>query len=326
MDASLSGVAAISPSDAWAVGSSHADSELTLLLHWNGVKWSPVTTPKPVLGELGTVTALSANDVWVVGSTASGAILIWYWNGKTWRTEAGVPPVHDDTFAIAATKSSIWIAARSESLEIAVTLHWTKGHWYVVPLSDPAADSYMTGIAIAGKTVWGVGAAGSHNTTCPRLKLWQWSGSAWKTVSFPLSSSVCGQLTGVTAGPGNTALAVGWDSPTCTISACHPVPFTMQWNGKTWRKLPFTASQYAGPTSVASVPDGTVWGVYNAGIDRWAGGTWRVAKSLTPPSDGYSLEAVAASSSHDAWAVGSWEPAEQRNWTLILHWNGKTWS
>jgi hypothetical protein len=324
IDATLFGVAAISPRDAWAVGYSYAGPSRTLLLHWNGVKWSQVTSPKPVTGLLYAVTAVSANDVWAVGSTADDTILILHWNGKMWRREAGVPPIHNQTGAVAATKNSVWIATRSESLEVTVTLHWTKGRWYVVPLSDPLATSYMIGIAIAGSAVWGVGAAGSDNSTCPRPKLWRWSGSAWKTVSFPLPSSYCGQFQGITTGPRGTALVVGWVSP-CSTFNCAPEPFTMQWNGKTWRKLPF-ATKDVGPYAVASVPDGTAWAIYSAGIYRWAGGAWRLAKTLTPASSGYALEAVAASSARDAWAVGSWEPGVQRSMTLIVHWNGKAWS
>jgi hypothetical protein len=323
-DATLYGVASISPSDAWAVGGVFAGPR-TLIMHWNGAKWSQVTTPKPLAGLLYAVTAVSANDVWAVGSTADGAVLILHWNGKMWRRETGVPSVHDEIDAVAATKSTVWVAIRSESREIAVTLHWTKGHWYVVPVSDPAGTSYMMGIAIAGSNVWGIGAAGTNNTTCPKPKLWRWSGTAWKSASFPLPRSDCGQLRGITAGPGGTALVVGWDFP-CGTSACAPVPFTMRWNGKKWQKLPFSASPDVGPDAVASVPDGTAWGIYSMGIYRWAGGTWRLAKALTPASNEYALNAVAASSFHDAWAVGSWVPRVQESVPLMVHWNGKTWS
>jgi hypothetical protein len=60
----LDGVAAISAGDAWAVGSSRpADNSKTLTGHWNGRKWTRVTSPKPVSGSLEAVTATSA-DTW----------------------------------------------------------------------------------------------------------------------------------------------------------------------------------------------------------------------------------------------------------------------
>jgi hypothetical protein len=326
VNATLSGVAAITVRDAWAVGASSATGAArTLILHWNGVQWSPVTTPKPIPGALEAVTAVSASDVWAVGSTAADTLLILHWNGKAWSRQTGVPAVHNQSAAVAATKSSVWVATRSQSLEVALTLHWTKGHWYVVPLSDSPSTSYVLGVASAGGNVWGVGADGSNNTTCPRPKVWRWSGAAWKSASFPLKSSACGQLTGITAGPGGSALVVGWVFPCAASSNCPPEPFVMRWNGKTWRRLPF-ATKAVGPEAVASVPDGTAWAIYSAGIYRWAGGAWRLAETLTPPSDGWDLSGVAASSASNAWAVGSVEPHERLPMTVILHWNGKAWS
>jgi hypothetical protein len=49
----LYGVAATSRGNAWAVGmrESSGGVPMTLLLHWNGTKWTPVTSPKPVPGD-----------------------------------------------------------------------------------------------------------------------------------------------------------------------------------------------------------------------------------------------------------------------------------
>jgi photosystem II stability/assembly factor-like uncharacterized protein len=57
-------------------------------------------------------------------------------------------------------------------------------------------------------------------------------------------------------------------------------------------------------------------------IVRWTGKTWSQLPAPTEP--GGQLSAVAAASTGSAWAVGySGVPAQN---TLILHWNGKTWS
>jgi hypothetical protein len=73
----------LSPDNVWAVGASGGVSATpkTLILHWNGTRWSQVTSPKPVSGVLYAVTAVSANNAWAVGKTASSEPLIMHWNG-----------------------------------------------------------------------------------------------------------------------------------------------------------------------------------------------------------------------------------------------------
>lgn len=45
-----------------------------LLLHWNGGKWTQVTTPKPVYGELDGVYATAPNNAWAVGFTSTADV------------------------------------------------------------------------------------------------------------------------------------------------------------------------------------------------------------------------------------------------------------
>ena len=71
---SLFGVAAISASDAWAVGGYTAGSaENTLLMHWNGSAWKMMIGPNPGTGSsLTGVAASSASNVWAVGDFSNG--------------------------------------------------------------------------------------------------------------------------------------------------------------------------------------------------------------------------------------------------------------
>ncbi len=89
----LWGVTALSANDVWAVGDFSNGTqgqivEETLTLHWNGSRWSVVSSPSPsTMGNgLDSVTALSANDVWAVGYTwtSSENNLIEHWNGSRW--------------------------------------------------------------------------------------------------------------------------------------------------------------------------------------------------------------------------------------------------
>ena len=73
-DTSLSGVAAISPSNVWAVGSygfARGQHFLTrtLIEHWNGRRWRIVRSPNPSPAddELDGIAGSSASDIWAVG-------------------------------------------------------------------------------------------------------------------------------------------------------------------------------------------------------------------------------------------------------------------
>ena len=73
----LSGVAAVSASDVWAVGQSQSGSAAsqTLIEHWDGSSWSQVSSPSPgnSNNSLNGVTAVSASDVWAVGFSRNGS-------------------------------------------------------------------------------------------------------------------------------------------------------------------------------------------------------------------------------------------------------------
>src|SRR5436190_16088532 len=68
----LSGIAAVSPTDVWAVGEQRAadGADRTLTEHWNGSYWQIVPSPNvgPKSNWLRDVIAISATDVWAVGT------------------------------------------------------------------------------------------------------------------------------------------------------------------------------------------------------------------------------------------------------------------
>jgi len=96
----LSAVAAVSPSTAWAVGSYYvfrptgAIPVKTLLLRWNGTRWIQVATPNPGadVSMLNGVSASSPSNAWAAGSyqlppsggTITSKTLMLHWNGTDW--------------------------------------------------------------------------------------------------------------------------------------------------------------------------------------------------------------------------------------------------
>jgi hypothetical protein len=87
----LAGVAALSASNAWAVGDyftrvsqGQQAPQIPLVLHWNGAKWVKVTGPGTFTETgLSGITMVSPSDGWAVGQNFS-TVEILHWDGTTW--------------------------------------------------------------------------------------------------------------------------------------------------------------------------------------------------------------------------------------------------
>ncbi len=99
--AGLTGVAATSATNAWAVGSyfQQGAGALTVIEHWDGKTWTIEPSPNPGGGdgsELNGVAATSAKNVWAVGdidfSNGAGKTLVEHWNGSTWSVQPSPNP------------------------------------------------------------------------------------------------------------------------------------------------------------------------------------------------------------------------------------------
>ncbi len=140
----LSGVAAVSATDAWAVGSIYnslyavtavsatnvwavgyyvntTGVTQTLTEHWNGTSWSVVKSPSPGSGDdLRGVAAVSANDVWATGYTFNGSsiqTLVEHWNGTNWQVvkspNVGTSPAFSGVAAVSA--HDVWAVGHADS-------------------------------------------------------------------------------------------------------------------------------------------------------------------------------------------------------------------
>jgi hypothetical protein len=156
-----------------------------------------------------------------------------------------------------------------------------------------------------------------------------WNGKTWTAKSTLGLKAPDGTFYSVAAtSPGN-AWAVGFipgsDSQASLIA---------RWNGKAWKRV---SSPNPGPegtilTGVTATSATNAWAVGSTGaqktvIEHWNGKSW--ARVASPSPGTYDqLWAVTATSASNAWAVGmtqNTKDAEELH-TLILHWNGKTWS
>jgi hypothetical protein len=120
-------------------------------------------------------------------------------------------------------------------------------------------------------------------------------------------------LLGVSADSATDAWAVGWY---LNESTNLQVPLILRWNGTAWSQVP-AVGNFGHPMDFTPNPTQAL---------HWNGATWSRVNSPSPSAGDNELNAVTALSPTDAWAVGEFDNTNGRTSTLILHWNGTTWS
>ncbi len=183
-------ISALSANDIWAVGTSNGyeGSLLTLTEHWDGSRWSIVSSPDPSRSRnaLSSVAAASSNDVWAVGAlepaqpstplTTAGGYkqafdrviietdgLIEHWDGQSWRA-ASFPRLgqHQILSSITAYSSQdVWAAGTyvvdTDQGQVLHGLieHWDGSAWHS---EEDSRAQFITGIATsAAGGLWDVG-------------------------------------------------------------------------------------------------------------------------------------------------------------------------
>jgi len=332
----LNGAAAVSNSNAWAVGyAGNSSAPKILMLHWNGTAWSRVTSPSVLTatGELSAITAVTAKSAWAVGytggiGTGKNHSLLLHWNGSAWSQVTSPAPVTGGSLAaITATAKSGWAvgyvntnpSAPSCCAGTPLVFRWNSSGWSRLT-TKLGKGSGLNGVAItAANTAWAIGSPTAMITGA----LAKWNGSAWSWVTDPVSGPYH-PLNGIAAGPGGTAFMVG------TNNNLPGPPVSAWWNGKAWRPATVSAPNSSGLNAVAFAPGGRAWaaGVARSGssvytlVMRWDGEAWtRVSSQGT----GEELNGLAFSASNYGWAVGNTTSVSGSDKTVILHWNGEAW-
>lgn len=228
----LTGVAAISATNAWAVGyfENNAQSALQpLILQWNGTAWSPF--PKiPNIGMIvDAITARSASDIWVVGTDAATTTnLALHFNGTQWSLtpNASFSSSQQLINGVAASAANdAWMVGSFAPNVVGaflqpLALHWNGKTWSMVPTPNPSPfDNRLRAVAaISTSDVWAVGQANSTNGLNLVTLIEHWNGTQWSIVSspnIPDGSSTFDGLLGITvSGPTSLWSVGGFDSHT----------------------------------------------------------------------------------------------------------------
>ena len=188
-------------------------------------------------------------------------------------------------------------------------------------------------VAIAADDIWAVGNGTDPNdadNTDPAFE--HWNGSAWQIIPSKRTLEDQELINGVGASGPNDVWAVGSVGQPFTI----PRQIEIQhWDGNAWSFV--AAEQVTGDDlldGVAAIAPDDAWAVGStrsggarrdrALAEHWNGSQWR-SVPLPDPQGVDFLHKVAAVSSTDVWAVGSFQPAGDSH-PLAMHWDGTTWS
>jgi hypothetical protein len=351
----LNGVSADSATDAWAVGEYEDDATGatdTLILHWDGRRWSRVKSPNPssTRNELHGVSARSATDAWAVGNYVDDATkaydtLILHWDGTGWSLATSPNPSSrvNALWGISAESATdAWAAGDyvddATKADDTLILHWDGTGWSLATSPNPSSkvNRLEGGVSADSATdAWAVGEYENDATGASDTLALHWNGTRWSKVNSPNPSSahyVRNFLFGVSVESATDAWAVGQYQ---AIGA--RLWMILHWDGTRWSRVmtPNPNSNYSSLSGVSARSATDAWAVgrhqtktlTKTVVLHWDGARWSRVKSPNPSSNYSSLSGVSARSAKVALAVGFYFDSTGLNThTLILHWDGARWS
>jgi hypothetical protein len=266
LDTRLHGVAALSPSEAWAVGSQAGSGAMgSLIEHWNGTSWAVVASPanEPASGELDSITAVSAQNLWAVGG-AGGFPLIEHFDGQAWSVvpSPSLPRGASRLLSVGGSSSTdVWaVGAQGSRHPTPVIEHFDGLAWSLVSQPVGGYDSALRSVAVIGPDdAWAVGEQNLAQTVTEH-----WDGTSWSLVPspYPTANNAQNMLAGVAAFGAKDVWAVG--STLNNFSSNQTL--ALHWDGTAWSIVP-SPNPSPGLNILAGV-GGTV-----AGRPLWAVGS-----------------------------------------------------
>ncbi|MEZ0094771.1 alkaline phosphatase family protein [Streptacidiphilus sp. EB129] len=272
-DNSFGAVAAVSPSDVWAVGNylpdtsaSNTDATLNLAAHFDGTQWTstPIGDGGPNFDTLLGVAAVPGR-AWAVGVAMDAGYRahsqVEAWNGSAWHPQRlpGLGSQRDLlNAATAVSAQDVWAVGDQQGQDgVFRTLveHYDGRAWCVVPSPNPGSSGdHLWGVAADGADdVWAVGQRNGPTGDQPLVE--HFDGRAWSVVDVPSGGTEGALLQGV-AVSGGQVWAVGQSD-----DAAHQArPLVEHLGGGQWTgTLPAgLGSGFSDVTGVA-VANGTPW-------------------------------------------------------------------
>jgi hypothetical protein len=283
----LLGIAATSPSDAWAVGETLSQGNPSVepvAEHWDGHNWSAVATPGIAWRSFSAVASTGVGNAWAVGQDADFSTdrfppLAERFDGTRWRT-VRLPAVPDRSELVAVSADAAndtWAVGGLNNGRVpSFVLHWDGSVWRRETVPILSSNTALNGVFAQSPTdVWIVG---ERSRSGGGAFVGHWDGATWTTSHVPHPGLASG-LVGVTGGGAGGVWAVGSYEAPSTLNQ----PMALHESGGVWTN-----------------------------------------QSPPPLPDGADLQAVGAVNASDVWAAGSQGAGGSSG--LMEHWDGRAWS
>lgn len=279
-------------------------------------------SPRPGLAVLAGLAACAAGTVAAQASVA--------------QASAAAPAY---LYAVSATSSaSAWAVGTAQTGSYSsrsLIKHWNGTSWSNVTAPSPGTGyNFLNGVSAASATsAWAVGAYNATGGVQLPLIL-RWNGTSWKQVASPNPGGAGGaSLNGVSTLSATSAWAVG-DYGASGLS------FILHWDGTSWKRVasPNPGGTTGGTflTGVSAASATSAWAVgsfhfsgktSHSLVLHWDGTSWKQVTSANPGAQYTGLNAVSATPSGSAWAVGSYlTSSATHSQSLAEGWNGTSWS
>jgi hypothetical protein len=298
----LNGVAALSPTDAWAIA---PNDDSHRVLHWNGTAWQSVRLPRIENLQPQSISGSGPHNVWIVGwragaklggnSLGDHTLALHLTEGQHWKSVSSPNPARKyDEFNSVATDSvgDAWAVGNASGR--CFSAHWNGAGWRRVPL--PASQRHrcrsLVGLGYGGPSdLWAVGS--SFGSGFGDAYYLHWTGHGWRRVPGPTGTETP-TPSAVSGSDGRDMWSVGCAQCSGSMIGHRPahrwrnVRFSL--NG-----IPHHAAQLVGvdtlsPTNAWAV--GYTFGSTGSGATRalvmhWNGQSWKPRKIAHVPSAGF---------------------------------------
>lgn len=205
---------------------------------------------------------------------------------------------------------------------------WDGTGW--TPQKIPGSLALQAVSATSANNAWAVGVDTSDGFSEERPAILRWNGATWQAQpSAPsIGGNGFGSLSAISAASQGDAWAVGGNTVTGTLAE--------HWNGSSWQVYPVPRPHHFGAVlnGVVTLAPNDAWATGNAFppdgaeralIEHWNGTSWQPANLPRPnPGRANYLQAIAAVSASNVWAVGSYDDDGTYR-PMALHWNGAAW-
>jgi hypothetical protein len=211
----------------------------TYAVHWNGSKWTLVSTPNPGSNQnqLNGVSCTSSAACTAVGSNEWGEKTVaMRWNGTSWSTQTTPNPgTANDLKDVSCTSSTHCVAVGSKTSsgsEATLAMTWNGTSWTTQTTPNPigALNASAEAVSCTSSTAC-IAVGGYQAANGPLPFAMHWDGTSWsiKSVKLPAETNF-GWLEGVDCTSSTFCMGVG------AYNKIGQGNFTMaqKWNGTSW--------------------------------------------------------------------------------------------